>query len=64
MTHRLTGLEAVDNVVVLDAGRVVEQSSHAGLIAQDGPYRRMWDANVPHLISAVPRRARGELGVE
>lgn len=43
VTHRLTGLEAVEKVVVLDAGRVVEQGSHAALIAQDGPYRRMWD---------------------
>jgi ABC-type multidrug transport system fused ATPase/permease subunit len=43
VTHRLTGLEAVEEVVVLDAGRVVEQGSHAALIAQDGPYRRMWD---------------------
>jgi len=43
VTHRLTGLEAVDEVVVLHAGRVVERGSHAGLIAEDGPYRRMWD---------------------
>lgn len=43
VTHRLTGLEAVEEVVVLDAGRVVEQGSHAALVAQDGPYRRMWD---------------------
>jgi ABC-type multidrug transport system fused ATPase/permease subunit len=43
VTHRLTGLEAVDEVVVLHAGRVIQRGSHAALIAEDGPYQRMWD---------------------
>jgi thiol reductant ABC exporter CydC subunit len=43
VTHRLTGLEAVDEVVVLHAGQVIQRGSHAALIAQDGLYRRMWD---------------------
>ncbi|MFE4795584.1 thiol reductant ABC exporter subunit CydD [Streptomyces sp. NPDC057908] len=41
ITHRLQGLEAVDEVVVLDAGRVVQRGPYAGLAAEEGPLRRM-----------------------
>ena len=33
ITHRLAGLEAMDEIVVLDAGRVVERGTHAQLVA-------------------------------
>lgn len=42
VTHRLAGLEAVDEIVVLDAGRVVQRGDHAGLLARPGPYRSLW----------------------
>ncbi|MBV7245750.1 thiol reductant ABC exporter subunit CydD [Streptomyces sp. MW-W600-10] len=41
ITHRLTGLEAVDEVLVLDAGLVVQRGPYAELAAEDGPLRRM-----------------------
>ncbi|ARH92237.1 ABC transporter [Streptomyces sp. MOE7] len=41
ITHRLTGLEAVDEVLVLDHGRVVQHGGHAELATADGPFRRM-----------------------
>ncbi|WP_137229483.1 thiol reductant ABC exporter subunit CydD [Streptomyces sp. BPSDS2] len=41
ITHRLTGLEAVDEVLVLDAGRGVQRGPYAELAAEDGPLRRM-----------------------
>lgn len=41
ITHRLAGLEAVDEVVVLDAGRVVQRGQYAELVAVDGPLRAM-----------------------
>ncbi|MEV6165457.1 thiol reductant ABC exporter subunit CydD [Streptomyces sp. NPDC052052] len=41
ITHRLQGLEAVDEVVVLDAGRVVQQGPYADLAAAEGPLRQM-----------------------
>ncbi|WP_254400611.1 thiol reductant ABC exporter subunit CydD [Streptomyces sp. AC555_RSS877] len=41
ITHRLAGLEAVDEVVVLDAGRVVQRGAYAELAAVQGPLRRM-----------------------
>ncbi|QJT02721.1 thiol reductant ABC exporter subunit CydD [Streptomyces asoensis] len=41
ITHRLAGLEAVDEVVVLGEGRVVQRGSYAALAAVEGPLRRM-----------------------
>ncbi|MFD8543521.1 thiol reductant ABC exporter subunit CydD [Streptomyces sp. NPDC059649] len=41
ITHRLTGLDAVDEVLVLDGGRVVQRGAPAELAAADGPFRRM-----------------------
>ncbi|UNO40902.1 thiol reductant ABC exporter subunit CydD [Streptomyces sp. MST-110588] len=41
ITHRLTGLEAVDEVLVLDRGRAVQHGTYAELAAADGPFRRM-----------------------
>ncbi|MFG2890266.1 thiol reductant ABC exporter subunit CydD [Streptomyces sp. NPDC048248] len=41
ITHRLTGLDAVDEVLVLDRGRVVQSGGYAELAVADGPFRRM-----------------------
>lgn len=41
ITHRLAGLEAVDEVVVLDEGRVVQRGTYAELAAVPGPFRGM-----------------------
>jgi thiol reductant ABC exporter CydC subunit len=43
ITHRLAGLDRFDEVIVLDAGRVVERGTHAELLARgDGAYAEMW----------------------
>ncbi|WP_454317774.1 thiol reductant ABC exporter subunit CydD [Streptomyces phaeoluteigriseus] len=41
ITHRLAGLDAVDEVVVLDEGRVVQRGAYAELAAGEGPLREM-----------------------
>ena len=41
ITHRLTGLDAVDEVIVLDAGRVAERGTHAELLDARGRYQRL-----------------------
>lgn len=42
VTHRLAGLSAVDEVVVLDEGRVVQRGHHDDLIGRPGWYRDTW----------------------
>lgn len=41
ITHRLRWIERADHVVVLDAGAVVQEGEPAGLLAVDGPLRRL-----------------------
>ncbi|MFJ5111334.1 thiol reductant ABC exporter subunit CydD [Streptomyces sp. NPDC088551] len=41
ITHRLQGLDSVDEVIVLDGGRPVQRGSYAELAADEGPLRRM-----------------------
>jgi ATP-binding cassette subfamily C protein CydC len=43
VTHRLVGLESMDEILVLDHGQVVERGVHAQLLKQGGLYRRMWE---------------------
>lgn len=43
ITHRIAGLEAMDEILVMDAGRIVERGTHAELLADGGFYRRMAD---------------------
>jgi ATP-binding cassette subfamily C protein CydC len=43
ITHRLVGLENMDEILVLDHGRIVERGTHAELLALGGLYLRMWD---------------------
>ena len=47
ITHGTEGLEQMDEIVVLDRGRVVERGTHAGLLAAGGRYARFWEARRP-----------------
>jgi thiol reductant ABC exporter CydC subunit len=42
ITHRLAGLEDVDEVLVLDRGQVVERGTHAELLSLGGRYSELW----------------------
>jgi ATP-binding cassette subfamily C protein CydC len=43
ITHRLIGLEAADEILVLRGGRIAERGQHHELMQMGGLYRRMWD---------------------
>jgi thiol reductant ABC exporter CydC subunit len=42
ITHRLAGLEQMDEILVLDEGRVIERGTHADLIRFGGRYAALW----------------------
>ncbi|MFF3236235.1 thiol reductant ABC exporter subunit CydC [Micromonospora sp. NPDC002931] len=42
ISHRLSGLADLDEIVVLDAGRVAQRGRHADLVAAPGWYRDQW----------------------
>lgn len=42
ISHRLSGLDGLDEIVVLDAGRVVQRGRHAELMVTPGWYRDQW----------------------
>ena len=43
IAHRLSSITDVDNILVIDKGKVVEQGTHAELIQQQGIYNHMWN---------------------
>ncbi len=43
ITHRLIQLENMDEILVLDHGRMLDRGVHADLLAAGGLYRRLWD---------------------
>jgi ATP-binding cassette subfamily B multidrug efflux pump len=52
IAHRLSTLSSMDRLVVLEHGRVVEQGSHAELLAHEGPYARLWQRQSGGFIGA------------
>jgi ABC-type multidrug transport system fused ATPase/permease subunit len=55
ITHRLLGLENVDEVLVMDNGQIVERGTHRELIMQKGLYRHLWDLQNQILTDADQR---------
>lgn len=42
IAHRLSTIAAMDRLIILDEGKIVEQGSHSELLASDGHYAKLW----------------------
>ncbi len=42
IAHRLSTIARMDRLIVLDRGRVIEQGTHAELLALNGQYAKLW----------------------
>ncbi|MDZ4741177.1 MAG: ABC transporter ATP-binding protein [Alphaproteobacteria bacterium] len=53
IAHRLSTIVGMDRIVYLEDGRIVEQGSHAELLAHAGPYAQLWNRQVGGFIDAA-----------
>jgi len=53
IAHRLSTVQRADRVVVIDRGRMIEEGSHAELLAREGVYSRLFKGQFRHQESAV-----------
>ena len=42
IAHRLSTIAAMDRLIVMDQGRIIEQGNHADLLKNNGAYARLW----------------------
>jgi len=56
IAHRLSTVLSVDQIIVMDGGRIKETGTHAELLEKSGYYRRLYD----HQFNRIPEEAATE----
>jgi ATP-binding cassette subfamily B multidrug efflux pump len=66
IAHRLSTIARMDRLIVLEAGRIVEQGTHAELLALGGHYEKLWSHQSGGFLaeSALPGETEPELPEE
>lgn len=64
VSHRLNTVRRADRVVVLADGRIVEQGTHAELMALEGRYRHLFDLQSSGYVDDVPEGRHHPVPVE
>lgn len=62
IAHRISSLKHADEILVLDAGRVVERGTHEELLARGGVYRAIYDIQFRDYEEQKARKAVGDGG--
>ena len=52
IAHRLSTIAAMERLVIMDAGKIVEQGTHRQLLKQQGLYARFWNHQYGGFIAA------------
>jgi ATP-binding cassette subfamily B multidrug efflux pump len=56
IAHRLSTIAALDRLVILDKGRIVEEGTHPELVTRGGLYARLWEKQFGGFLADMPSK--------
>jgi ABC-type multidrug transport system fused ATPase/permease subunit len=60
IAHRLSTIAAMDRLIVLNQGRIVEEGNHAELLARGGLYAELWSRQSGGFLPTGKAKPQGE----
>jgi len=63
IAHRLSTVRSADRIIVIEKGRIIEEGSHEGLLAQGGHYATLYNTYFRHQSLDYVEQARERLAV-